>query len=196
MGDNTMLRFTYDGVVLENESDRLIQICDMTVKEFFYNFIMNGKTNVGEHMKRNDFTAAITVSKSPQEVFKAITADVAKWWGGKDLEGSSIKLNDEFIIHHPGAHYSKQKLVEVIQDKKIVWFVEEGILHWLKKDKHEWTNTKMIFEIIVEAGKTVLHFTHEGLIPEKESYEKCSQGWGMVIKDWLFKFIEDGVAHF
>jgi len=42
-GNNTILKFTYDGVVLENESERLVQICDMTVKEMFYNFIINGK---------------------------------------------------------------------------------------------------------------------------------------------------------
>ena len=42
-GDNTLLKFTYDGVVLENESDRLVQICDMTIKEIFYNFITYGK---------------------------------------------------------------------------------------------------------------------------------------------------------
>jgi hypothetical protein len=42
-GDNTLLKFTYDGVVLENESDRLVQISDMTIKEIFYNFITYGK---------------------------------------------------------------------------------------------------------------------------------------------------------
>ncbi|MEP7110760.1 MAG: SRPBCC domain-containing protein [Ferruginibacter sp.] len=147
-------------------------------------------------MTNKSYTATIEVAQSPEVVFKSITEDVAKWWGGKDLKGSCIKLNDEFIIHHPGAHYSKQKLVEVIPDKKIAWFVEESTLQWLKKDKHEWTGTKMIFEITVEPGKTALHFTHEGLIPEKESYEKCTQGWGMVINDWLFKFIEYGAAHF
>jgi hypothetical protein len=39
----TIVKFTYDGVVLENESDRLVQICDMTLKEMFYKFISNGK---------------------------------------------------------------------------------------------------------------------------------------------------------
>ncbi len=42
-GVSTILTFTYDGVVLEQESDRLVQVCDMTVKELFYNFIVNGK---------------------------------------------------------------------------------------------------------------------------------------------------------
>lgn len=43
---HTLLRFTYDGVVQENETGRLKQICDMTLKEFFFNFIVHGKTNL------------------------------------------------------------------------------------------------------------------------------------------------------
>jgi len=144
-------------------------------------------------MENKNFTATIAVAKSPQDVFSHVTKDVAKWWGGKDLEGSSKKLNDEFIVHHPGAHYSKQKLIEVIPDKKIVWLVTESKLNWLQNDMEEWTNTKMIFEIIAKGDNTALYFTHEGLIPEKECYEKCEQGWNMVIKDWLFNFITTGV---
>ena len=41
--DNTVLKFTYDGYILKNESDRLVQICDMTIKEMLFNFIMNDK---------------------------------------------------------------------------------------------------------------------------------------------------------
>jgi hypothetical protein len=41
-GDNTLISFTYDGVVFEDEYDRLVMICDVTLKEMFYNFIMNG----------------------------------------------------------------------------------------------------------------------------------------------------------
>jgi len=41
--DNTIISFTYDGVVLEEEYDRLVMICDMTLKEMFYDYIMNGK---------------------------------------------------------------------------------------------------------------------------------------------------------
>jgi len=147
-------------------------------------------------MENKDFKATIEVSKSPQDVFNRITNDVAKWWGGKDLEGSSKKLNDEFIIHHPGAHYSKQKLIEVIPDRKVVWLVTESKLDWLKKDRQEWTNTKMIFEITPEGDKTVLHFTHEGLAPTKECYVMCEQGWSTVIKDYLFNYITYAKPHF
>lgn len=65
-------------------------------------------------------------------------------------------------------------------------------MHWLQNDKHEWTNTEMIFEIITAGDKTILHFTHEGLIPEKECYSICEKGWSMIIKDWLFHFITQG----
>jgi uncharacterized protein YndB with AHSA1/START domain len=141
-------------------------------------------------MKNESFTATIEVAKSPQEVFDAIK-EVPKWWS-KDFEGNTSKLNDEFVIHHPNQHYSKQRLVEVIPDKKIAWLVLESELHWLKNNKEEWTNTKMIFEITAKDNKTTLHFTHEGLVPEKECYAMCEQGWTMIIKDWLFHFITVG----
>lgn len=138
-------------------------------------------------MTKQDYTAIITVNKTPRDVFNSVK-NVTKWWS-KDFEGSSSQLNDEFVIHHPERHYSKQKLVEVIPDKKIVWLVTESKLNWIKKDQAEWTNTKMIFEISTEGDKTILQFTHEGLVLEKECYAMCSKGWSMVINDWLFNYI-------
>ena len=129
-------------------------------------------------------------------MFNAITHDVARWWGGSDLTGNTTKLNDEFVIHHPSAHYSKQKLVEIIPGKKVAWLITESELNWLTRDKHEWTNTKMIFEIAEKGDKTLLHFTHQGLVPEKECYDRCTRGWEIVIKDYLFNFISKGKAHF
>jgi len=138
-------------------------------------------------MKTKSYTTSIEVAKFPRDVFNHIK-EVSKWWS-KDFEGNSVKLNDEFIINHPGRHYSKQKLIEIVPDKKLVWLVTESELTWLEKDKFEWTNTKMIFEITADDGKTVVHFTHEGLVPGKECYSMCEQGWNMVIRQRLFNFI-------
>lgn len=41
-GDQTTLKFTIDGPILENEYDRLIQLCDMVIKEKLFNLITNG----------------------------------------------------------------------------------------------------------------------------------------------------------
>ena len=141
-------------------------------------------------MKNEGYTVTIAISNTPAEVFNCI-GNVSKWWS-KDFEGSSAKLNDEFVIFHPGAHYSKQKLVEVIPNNRVVWLVTGSKLDWLEKNKSEWTNTKMVFKITTEGDKTVLHFTHEGLVPELECYYRCGQGWNMVIKQRLFNFITMG----
>ena len=157
---------------------------------------MAGDQLLKQKMATQDFTATIEVAKPPQNVFENITANINKWWGGEDFEGKSINLNDEFVINHPGAHYSKQKLVEVVPGKKVVWLVTGSTMSWLKNNQHEWENTKMIFEISTKGDKTILNFTHEGLVPEKECYAMCSQGWTTVIKEYLFNLIMYDKAHF
>jgi len=183
--NSTLLEFTYDGVVLENEYERLVQICDMVIKERLYHLFTSGKS----------YTTTIEVAQPPHDVFKRITTDIAKWWGGQDLEGDSTKLNDEFVIDHPGTHYSRQKLVELIPDKKITWLITESTMSWLK-DPTEWANTKLIFDITSKEDTTVLHFTHEGLTPDKQCYARCSEGWDTVIKDYLFNLITNGRPDF
>ena len=131
-------------------------------------------------MKHQSYTATIAIACSPKDVFDHLK-NVSKWWSGEDFEGKSAKLDDEFTIRHGDLHYSKQKLVEVIPDQKIVWLVTESRLTWLERDQNEWTNTKMIFEIVPKGEMTELTFAHEGLLPEKECYSRCSQGWDVVV---------------
>lgn len=138
-------------------------------------------------MKDQSYTTTIEVAAAPQDVFERIS-QIPEWWT-RDFEGNSTKLNDEFVICHPGAHYSKQQLTEFIPGRKVVWLVTESELSWLEKDKAEWTGTKMVFELASEGDKTRINFTHEGLVPEKASYERCTQGWNTVIRYRLLNFI-------
>lgn len=50
----------------------------------------------------------------------------------------------------------------------------------------------MVFEITGNGDRTILNFTHEGLVPTMECYEKVQQGWNTVIKDYLFNYITMG----
>src|SRR6516225_10146283 len=138
-------------------------------------------------MKSSNFTTTLLVDQSPNDVFNAVN-NVREWWSGfysEEIVGSTEMLNDEFIFRAgEGAHYSKQKLVEVVPNKKVVWLVTESSLRFLRK-KNEWTGTRIIFEISKKDSKTALQFTHEGLVREIECYESCSPAWTMYIQQKL-----------
>lgn len=139
-------------------------------------------------MENKNFSLTIQFSKTPKDIYNQIN-DVSKWWATKEfngiIEGHSTNLNDEFVVRFGDVHYSKQKLIEVIPNRKVVWLVIDSKINWIEKDKTEWTNTKIIFEIVSKGNISELHFTHEGLIPKLECYEKCIQGWNMIIKTSL-----------
>ncbi len=140
-------------------------------------------------MTTSDFTTTILVDKSTSDVFNAIN-NVRGWWQG-EIEGNSSKLNDEFTYRMEDIHFSKQQLIEVIPDKKIVWLVTESKLNFIK-DKTEWENTKIIFEISEFNNKTQLRFTHMGLVPEIECFGACSNAWVDLIHKSLFSLITTG----
>ena len=115
--------------------------------------------------------------------------------GTKDFKGEfsghSTKINDEFIVRFGKCvHYSRQKLVEVVPDKKIVLAGGPTVRsNGLKRIRRNGRVRKMIFELVPKGDKAILHFTHEGLMPGKECYEKCVQGWDMLIRDKLFRLL-------
>ncbi len=140
-------------------------------------------------MGEKDFTTTILVDQTPTEVFNAIN-NVRGWWQG-EIEGSTNKLNDEFIYRMKEFHFSKQKLVELIPNKKIVWLITDSKLNFTK-DKSEWTGTKIIFEVSEQKNKTQLRFTHLGLIPKFECYDACSNAWGLLVQESLLSLITTG----
>lgn len=129
------------------------------------------------------------VDQSTTEVFNAI-GNISKWWT-ENVKGNSQKLDDEFTVQFEDKHFSKQKLIEVIPNKRVTWLVTDSKLSWLKNEQ-EWTGTRIVFEISSHGQGTQLHFTHIGLSPDVECYEGCSSAWSKYIRTSLFRLITDG----
>jgi len=143
-------------------------------------------------MKSENYTTAncsvaIEVARSPNEVFNHITKGVSEFWP-EEFTGESTKLGDEFVFSTGNSHYSKNKVVELIPNKKVVWLVTESIR---KTDNFDWTGTKMIFELTPKGDDTLVQFTYDGVVLENE-YDRLVQICDLVIKEKLYNFLTRG----
>ena len=139
-------------------------------------------------MKTQDYIAAIVVNASPGAVFSAIN-NVAAWWA-EDITGVTDQLNNVFTVHF-GETFVDFKIVQLVPGKKIEWQVTDCYLPWLQ-DKNEWTNTRVVFDIVAVNNATKLAFTHIGLVPGIECYNGCVKGWDQYFKDSLHRYITEG----
>ncbi len=140
-------------------------------------------------MQSQNFTSAFTVEQTPAEVFDAIN-NVRGWWTG-EIEGDAGEVGDEFSYRYPGAHYSKQRITELVSGKKVVWHVVGSHLKG-PEDPSEWTGTNITFEITSKEDGTEVRFSHLGLVPEFECFDSCSSAWGFFVNGSLKRLITTG----
>lgn len=140
-------------------------------------------------MKRRDFTAAFSVSQTPQQVFDAVT-NVRGWWS-QAVKGRTDTVGAEFKYRHADLHRSTQKITELVPGRKVVWRVVDSKLGFVK-EKSEWNGTDIVFDIARKGGKTELRMTHVGLVPALECFEDCSGGWGFYFSRSLRALITTG----
>jgi hypothetical protein len=144
-------------------------------------------------MQNQDFTTTILVDRTPQEAIKAIT-NLRGWWS-EDIDGSTDTLNEVVFYKYKDIHLCKLQLVEQIEGERVVYHVLDNQFSIFSKDKTEWINTDLIFDISVEGGKTKVKFTHKGLVPEYECYEVCNIAWSTYINQSLYTLITTGKGH-
>lgn len=137
----------------------------------------------------NNFSMDITTGKSAEVVFNAII-NVANWWS-QEITGKSQNVDDEFFYHYRDVHSCHVRIIESIANKKVVWLVLDNFFRFTN-DETEWKGTTVVFDIEQQEDRTILHFTHVGLVPEYECYNACKDGWTNFIGDSLRSLIETG----
>jgi activator of Hsp90 ATPase-like protein len=135
------------------------------------------------------FSTSFTVDRSAREVFEAVT-NVRGWWTG-EIEGTADTLGAEFTYRYPDLHDSRQRVTELVPDRKVVWRVTEAHLSFVE-DPGEWTGTEIVFEIVPRGGRTEVRFTHEGLRPSFECFDQCSNAWGFFVNGSLRGLVTTG----
>lgn len=154
------------------------------------------KTTTNQYINMNNtssknYTTTITVDKKIQDAFNCIK-NFRGWWS-EEIEGNTGKLGETFFYHYKDVHLCKIKLIEIVADKKLVYQVIENEFNFTK-DKTEWINTKLIFDVSTEGSNTKIVFTHEGLVPAYECYNVCHDAWTSYIQGSLKNYIETGIG--
>ncbi len=140
-------------------------------------------------MGNRDFSTTIVVDKTSEKAFKAIK-NFRAWWS-EDIEGETDKINEVFFYHYKDVHLCKIKLIEITPNERLIYQIIDNQFNFTK-DKTEWINTQLIFEISSKNSETHIEFTHKGLVPEYECYEICEDAWSNYIKKSLFDLISSG----
>ena len=142
-------------------------------------------------MANKNYSTSLVVDKDISSAFNSIK-NFRGWWS-KEIEGNTDKLGDTFFYHYKDVHRCKIKLIEVQKDKKLVYQVVDNQFNFTK-DKTEWINTRLVFDLYPEGDKTKIIFTHEGLVPQYECYAVCKDAWTSYIQGSLKAFIETGTG--
>jgi hypothetical protein len=133
----------------------------------------------------NSYTFSFKSPRPVNKIFETLL-NPKKWWQGiynEQIKGSSKKPGDEFTFSAGGgAHFSKQKLTELIPGKKITWLVTESNLSFLH-DTAEWVHTEICFSLQPGENNTVITFTHKGLVPAIECYKGCTGAWTQYLEN-------------
>jgi uncharacterized protein YndB with AHSA1/START domain len=140
-------------------------------------------------MSNVSYTNSFTVDATPQDVFAAVT-NVRAWWA-EDIEGDTATEGDEFVQRYGDMHHCRIRVTEALPGRKVSWLVLENYFAFTE-DKTEWTGTTITFEITEKDSGTEVTFTHQGLVPDYECYDVCTNAWGFHLNASLRNLIATG----
>lgn len=137
------------------------------------------------------YNKTVEINAPVDKVFEAITEGLAYWW--TTGVGEATRLGAVFTTRF-GKTYNHIKVTRLVPDREVDWQVVEQYHASEDLNHHdEWTGTKIIWRLTpVEAAKTRLDFTHEGLVQSMECWSICEAGWNFFLLQSLRTYLETG----
>lgn len=133
------------------------------------------------------YQSQVQFSRPPDVVFDALTTvtGLAGWWSpvtGSGAAGGELRLThqhvDPLVIRVDTAD----------RPRSVAWTVLAYPLN------PEWVGTHITLMLSPgQVGGTTLEFRHQGLTPQLECYDHCSQGWDYFLPS-LRDYIETGTG--
>ncbi len=124
-------------------------------------------------------------------IYAAITSGIVKWWTTCSSDASEVGT---VFTTRFGETYNHIKVAKLIPNKRVEWDILE---HYHANDalnrNDEWTGTRILWNLTdMEANRTRLDFTHDGLIESMQCWEICEAGWDFFLLESLKPYLEEG----
>jgi uncharacterized protein YndB with AHSA1/START domain len=187
-GNKTLLKLTHNGIqTFPNDNP------DFALYNFEegWNEIIN--KSLKNYLGKDNFQHETIVTSPIEKVFQSISNEIPLWWT-ELLEGVSNTLNETFTVRFGSSVFKTMQVVELVPNRRISWLVTDTLIDIPElKNKREWLNTTIVWELRAENTATVIQVTHMGLNQDIECYGICSTGWRQFC-DSLKLYLETGTG--
>jgi len=138
-----------------------------------------------------DYRNTIKVKTNQEDVFRAISVEIEKWWGKTD--NPVYQVGDEFSIFF-GTTEWRFLITEFSKYDQITWrcIKAHHIVDGLPGIEEEWLNTEIYWKLRAIGEYVEVSFLHKGLNPELKCYSVCEPGWNFFISTSLKNYLETG----
>jgi hypothetical protein len=103
-----------------------------------------------------DYHHTVKAMVSADEAYRKI-ARVSDWWNQRST-GKTQNAGDAFRVDF-GETWVDFEVVEAVPNERMVWHVTDCNLHSFK-DRKEWKDTNVIWDLTTEDGTTTVTMTH------------------------------------
>ncbi len=141
-------------------------------------------------MIKESYSLELNISVNPEQVFKAITKDIDKWW--TEFSNTIDQAGDILKVQFEESTSWVMSVVEYSPNHSLVWEVTNAhhdLQNLTKKDEWKGTSIKWSIEENNKGSKVTL--IHNGLVPGLECYDICASGWSYFLNS-LKEYLETG----